>query len=145
MSRDTGWEPLGTAFAEEAERYTQALRAAEELPAAIREGRDTAPYLQELVRQLHEVARVEQQIAGPKQQWLQSGGQSHPELETWRVRLEGFIRALLEQVRWAEREAALRQHQLAPELDALIRGQQMQRAYGVVHREGHGQRGERGA
>lgn len=136
MSLDPRWIPLQTALSEEAERYTQALRAAEELPAAIREGRDAEPYLRELVRQLDEVIGVEQRIAGPKRQWLQAGD-APAELEELRTRLAGLIRAVQAQVSWAEREATLRKHQLAPQLDALIRGQQMQRAYGTAQRTGN--------
>ena len=131
MSLDPRWTTLSVALTEEAERYTQALRAAEELPPALREGRDTEPYLQEMVRQLSEVVQIEERIAGAKQQWLDFGAQSPRELEALRARLVELIRALLARVAWADKEATLRQHQLVPQLDALIRGQQMQRAYGA--------------
>ncbi len=137
MSLDPRWLPLHTALAEEADRYTQALRAAEELPPALREGRDAGPHLQELARQLDAIAGIEQRIDGPKQQWLQAAEPSPAELEALRTRLVGLIRALQAQVSWAEREATLRKHQLAPQLDALARGQQMQRAYGMAQRTGN--------
>lgn len=129
MSLAPRWTVLSAALAEEAERYAQALRAAEELPAALRDGRDFEPYLQELVQQLDEITRIEQRIAGAKQQWLQAGDPSPPELEALRARLVELIRAVQARVSWAEQEATLRKHQLMPQLDALIRGRQMQRAY----------------
>lgn len=134
MNLDPCWQPLCAALAEEVDHYTQALRAAEELPAAIRDERDAEPHLQELVRQLDAIVVIEQRIAGSKRQWLQAGEGSPAELEELRARLAGLIRAVQAQVSWAEREATLRQHQLAPVLDALIRGQQMQRAYGMARR-----------
>jgi hypothetical protein len=133
MNPDPCWTTLSAAWTEEVDRYTQALEAAEALPAALREGRDGEPHLQELVRQLNEVARIEQQIAGPKHQWRQAGASAPPELEALRNRLVDVIRALQVHIAWAEKEASLRKRELVPQLDALIRGQQMQRAYGGAH------------
>lgn len=123
---------LCTALQEETERYERALRIAEELPAAVQQGRDTEPQLREILTYLTDITSIERRIADAKQRWLLLNGEVSPELESYRLRLMTLIQQLQERLGSAEREASQRQSRLLPQLEALLRGQRMQRAYGAA-------------
>jgi soluble cytochrome b562 len=125
---------LCAAFQEETEHYERALHIARALPAAVQRGQDTESQLQEIMVHLTDIARIEQTIAEAKHHWLQSKEEVSPELEAYRTRLITLIQQLQEQFDRAEQEATLQQSRLLPELESLLRGQQMQRAYGAVVR-----------
>jgi hypothetical protein len=132
MSLDVDASTLCTALQAETEQYERALTIAEGLPAAVQQGQDTEPQLEAILTHLRDIARIEQRIADPKQRWLESKAQPHPDLEPYRIRLMGLIQQLQERLRRAEQEATLRQSRLLPELESLLQGQRMQRAYGAV-------------
>jgi hypothetical protein len=122
-------DTLCSAYGEEAALYAKALDLAEQLALGLRNGDKIDVLLQRLVGVLAEVNAVESQLAGTKLRWQESGQQPDNELRAVLSRLEGLIRSVQEHVQEAEQEARKRQARLTPELDNLIRGRLMRRAY----------------
>jgi hypothetical protein len=141
MSSDRSATTLQEAFQEETEHYERALCIALTLPTAVQRGQDIETQLQEIMAHLTDVVRIEENIADSKRRWLQSlttqtppppSSPGNQELEAYRTRLVRLIQELREQFGKTEQEASLRQSHLLPALESLLRGQQMQRAYGAV-------------
>jgi hypothetical protein len=121
---------LREAFAEEAERYGEILKLAEELSTAFREGDTGASRLGRIQKGLEEVAAIEARIAPTKRAWEESGRQPGPELEEEMSRLRKLLTRLVERIRTAEEEVAARMSRMEPELETIARGRKMRRAYG---------------
>jgi uncharacterized membrane protein YccC len=119
-------------YQKELQHYVQALAAAREVSLALAQGRNTEACLERLSAPLDEVARLEREIVTAKQICQQSGRQAGPELREVLNRLTGVIEELVPLVGSLEREAETQKSRLAPELDSVVRAQQMQRAYGTV-------------
>ncbi len=132
MSPSGDTATLRAALEEEVERYERALQIAEGLPDVVEQGQDAQPHLRSILTDLSAIVQIEHRIAEPKQRWLQSAEEPNPELEAYRIRLITLIGQLQERLGRAEREASLRQSQLLPKLDSLLRAQRMRQAYGAV-------------
>ena len=124
-------ELLTSAYAEEAERYTRALQMARELQASFQRGGTGEENLQQIMALLNEVALIEARITDAKQAWQASGQKPGPQLQGVLERVTELIQSLSGHIQEAEREATEQKNRLVPELDAAVRGQQMQRAYGA--------------
>lgn len=123
---------LCQAYHEEAERYAEALKLAEQLADSLRQGALAEDALQRLVTLLEEVALLETRIAPVKESWNQAGTSPSPELREVLARVAELIQRLAACVNAAEQEAVVQKGLLAPKLDGLIRSRQMQQAYGGV-------------
>lgn len=131
-------EPLLVqAYRDEAALYTQALPVAEALGAAEPQAEALESPLAHLQMLLSEVAVIEARIALAKQTWLKAERQPGPELAGAINRVAELIQRLLAPIQRAEREATAQKQRLAPELDALVRGRQMLRAYGMSQAPSH--------
>jgi hypothetical protein len=120
---------LSRAYAEEADLYKRALAVAESLSTALERGQEHTAPLHDLLGLLDDIKRIESRIAASKGQWQSSGQKPGPALQAALGRLSELIERLAEHIQRAERTAAERLIQLTPELDAVVRGQQMRRAY----------------
>jgi hypothetical protein len=83
---------------------------------------------------LEQVAQIEAGIAAVKQVWHEKGYRAGPNLRPLLERLEHAVQALAGRVSDLQREAETRRGRLWPELEALARARQMQRAYGAAPR-----------
>ena len=124
-------ELLYTAYAEQADRYARALEVARALPADFQQGGAGEERLQQITALLNEVALIEARIAETKQAWQATGQKPDPQLKGVLTRVTELIEGLSGYIQEAEREAVQQKGRLVPELDAAVRGQQMQRAYGA--------------
>ncbi len=122
---------LTAAYTEEATRYERALELAKRLPKNLQTGQAPEEQLQEISHALNEVALIEARIAEAKDAWHLSGEKPGPELKHVLTRVAELIEGLMGHVTAAENEAIAQKERLAPELDAAIRGQRMQRADGA--------------
>ena len=124
---------LCAAYAEEADCYAKALRLAEELPTAFHRGECPGVQLQRVLAALDEVAAIEVRIADSKRRWLASrvSGWRMPGLMLQRrlAQVKDLIQHLASLIRCAEQDASAQRERMVPEVDAVIRGQQMLRAY----------------
>jgi hypothetical protein len=124
-------EPLlYAAYQEEADLYGRALAAVTDVPAALQRGENTEARLQQMLELLQQIGTVESRIAPIKGRCQGSGWKPGPQLDQALAQVRRLIERLMACIQEAERCARQRKHQLEPELDALIRGSQMQRAYG---------------
>jgi hypothetical protein len=121
---------LCQAFREQADRYRSALALADDLPAALRRGDDVSGRLAEVMALLDEVAAGEARLAPARGLWQRSGSAPGPELRALIADVTDLVDRLARTLGEAEQEVARRRQSLAPQLDALIRGRQMRRAYG---------------
>jgi hypothetical protein len=121
---------LCSAYRDQAERYRAAAALAEALPALLRAGGEHSERLAVVMALLAEVAAIEERVRPLKERWAGAGGKPGAELRAVLTevmhQIEGLARGLAE----AEREAAARHALLAPQVDALICGRAMRRAYG---------------
>jgi hypothetical protein len=79
---------------------------------------------------LDEVAAAETRLAPLRDLWRRGGTRPGPELCRVLAAVAERIERLARSLAGAEQEATRRQQGLAPQLDALIRGREMRRAYG---------------
>ncbi len=117
------------AYTEEADRYSRALTLAADLPAALQHDSGANEKLQQVLALLDEVAVIEAGIAERKRQWQQTGQKPGSQLQSALENVAKLIELLAGHIGGAERQAIAHKSQLAPELDAMARSQQMQRAY----------------
>lgn len=117
------------AYTEEADHYSRALTLAADLPAALEHDGGANEKLQQVLTLLDEVAAIEARIAERKQRWQRTGQKLAPQLQSAVAKVAKLIELLAEQICRAERQAVAQQSQLAPELEAMARSQQMRRAY----------------
>lgn len=120
---------LFTAYQQEAECYAQALRLADDLPAALQQGEDSAEKMRQVLACFNEVRAIEDRIAETKQHWIDDGQRPDDEFKAVLDRITDLLERLSARLQEAEQQAAARKISLIPELDSLIRTQQMQRAY----------------
>src|SRR3569623_1194062 len=125
-------EQLCDGYAEEKAIYTQALGIAQAMRQAEAQG-DAAPVgLTDLVQILENANRVEARLAPLKDAWRQAGRRPQGNL----VQLLGEVARLIQEVQHIVDQSLQatqqQQQQLAPEVDALIRRQNMRRAYGAA-------------
>jgi hypothetical protein len=125
-------EALCAAYQRQAACYVQAIDVAENLLAAWKPGIDPAAALEQIKAIMEQVATINTSIATPRQQWQQKGGQATPALSAAFKSITGLIERLAQRIRELELLASACQSQLVPELDNLLRGRQMQRAYAAA-------------
>jgi hypothetical protein len=123
---------LCSAYRDQAGHYRQAVALAESLPALIHTGDDHSECLGRVMALLAEVATIEEGTRAAKEQWARAGGRPGAELRAVLIEVTHLIERLARSLAEAEREAAERHGRLAPEIDTLIRGRAMRRAYGFV-------------
>ena len=120
---------LCSLFDQEAGCYSKALKLAENLPDAFAHGRAPEDDLNRIVILLDQVARLENEYAERKKCWQDRQVAPGPKLAVQIAIVRGLVGQLAERLQGSEREATAKKNQLLPELDAFIRGKQMQRAY----------------
>lgn len=120
---------LCTAYREEADCYAQALRLAEELPAALGPGGSSPEKLQKILDCFDRVAAIEGRINETKKTWRSGAPGPGPELKTVLDHITQLIEHLQSRMSDVEKQASAQKELLEPKLDASIRGQRMQRAY----------------
>ena len=125
---------LRTAYAAEADLYTQALSVAQEIATALEERSGTDHSMPKLLALLDQVTGIEARIADAKALWRRNGHRPGEELQSLLVAVRERIEQLARCINRAEQEAAAHRDRLLPELDATVRSQQMQRAYGTAMR-----------
>jgi hypothetical protein len=121
---------LSEAYREEAELYRQALTAGSEVLAALQRGDNMENRLQQLLSFLDQVGAIEARVTLVKAQWQEAACKPGPQLKEIMTQVGQLVERLQACIQQAESLARARKSQLEPELDALIRGSQMQRAYG---------------
>jgi hypothetical protein len=121
---------LCAAYQKEAECYARALALCDDLSGTLRQGESIDIKLEQVLSVLNEVAETERGVAGHKRVWEESGRQPGAQLLAVLARVSELIERLAARIREVEKEAAQQRSGLIPELDAVIRSQQMQRAYG---------------
>jgi hypothetical protein len=123
---------LCSAYRDQAERYRQAVALAETLPVLLRAGDDHSACLGRVLAWIAEIAGAEERIRPMKEQWARGGSNLSPELRLVLTELTHLIERLARSLAAAEQEATARQARLTPQVDALIRGRSMRRAYGFA-------------
>jgi hypothetical protein len=120
---------LREAYEMQVARYQQALTQAESLGANWKQGDDIAVALQPILAIMDEIATRNVAIESHRQQWLQGRHAPSPPLEAVLRAMAELIERLAVRIRELELLATACKNQLAPQLDNLHRGRQMQRAY----------------
>jgi len=124
-------EPLlCDAYREEAELYRQALAAGSDVLAALQRGERAEEPLRRLLRLLDRAGAIEARVAPIRAQCQNAGWKPGPPLDGMIGEVRHLIERLQACIQEAERVAHQRKSELEPQLDAVIRGSQMQRAYG---------------
>ena len=123
---------LCSTYRAQAECYRQAAALAESLAARIRAGADHAEPLGRVMALLAEVAALADRGGAAADEWARGGGRPGAELRAVLGEVLGLIERLARSLAEAEQAAAARHAGLAPEIDALIRGRAMRRAYGFA-------------
>jgi len=121
---------LVTAYRNEAACYSEALQAARDLDAALRQGQNQNVPLERMLALFDRIAVIEADMSECKRLWQQSSRRPGPELQAVLFQVEDLIQAMRGCVVAAEQQARAVSDRLAPQLDQLVRGRQMQRAYG---------------
>jgi hypothetical protein len=122
-------EILVAAYRRQAGCYTQALELAHSIDAAVRLGQDQGPPMQHLITVLDEVAAIDADASDARQLWQRSSRRPGPELQAVLDQVANLIQALHACVGSAAQHARAETERLAPQLDRLVRGRQMQAAY----------------
>jgi hypothetical protein len=120
---------LCSAYRDQAERYRAAIALAESLPALIRTGDEPSERLGRITALLAEVAAIEERVRPVRDRWSAAGGRPGADLRVVLAEVTHLIERLAFCLGEAEREASARHNLLAPQLDAIIRGRAMRRAY----------------
>jgi hypothetical protein len=131
VSPDADVDPLlCAAYREEADLYREALAAVEGLPAALQGGGNTQARLQKMLGLLQQIGTIEKRLVPVKARCRGKAWKRSAELVEVIAQIEKMIGRLMTGIQEAQQIARRRKSELEPELDALIRGSQMQRAYG---------------
>src|SRR5205807_9437004 len=103
---------------------------AELMPAALSQGQDSDELVRQVWLHLDEVKAIDASIAASKLAWQSSAEKAGPELAAALADVADLIKRLATHVSGCTEQALAQQRRLEPQLDGLVRGQQMQRAYG---------------
>jgi hypothetical protein len=128
---------LCAAYERQAADYAAALRLADDLLADRQQDGNPGTGMARLHALVENIARTNAALAGPRQEWLQSGRKPGPLLDAALQTVARLIRDLGDRVRDLEQRVTARQNQLVPELDRLLRGRQMQQAYATATQRRH--------
>jgi len=124
---------LCAAYRDQAECYRQAVALVESLPGLLRAGGEAhAEPLSRVMVLLAEVAAIEARVRAVKDQWVSAGSRPGSELRAVLADVMQLIERLARSLAAAEEEAAAQKARLAPQVDTMIRGRAMRRAYGVA-------------
>jgi hypothetical protein len=121
---------LCATYREQAACYRRAVALAESLPALIRSGDDHAAPVSRILALLADVVASEERGRAVKEQWVRAGIPPGAELRATLTELTHLIEQLACSLARAEQEATACRQCLGPEIDTLIRGRAMRRAYG---------------
>jgi acyl-CoA reductase-like NAD-dependent aldehyde dehydrogenase len=121
---------LCLAYHEQADCYARLLILVEALPEAFRVADPAEEALRQAQALLAQTQELEAAAAPAKQAWQRLGQTPGPELSTALQRVGQALERLLTCIAQAEQAAATNKDRLAPQLDVLARGRQMQQAYG---------------
>lgn|GEM_PF-2109185 len=121
---------LCAAYEEEAVFYSQALATTASLVRALQQGVDTSGKLPHILDCLDQVGTVEARLETIKAAWQREGHKPGPRLRSVLKQVRELIEQLAAGIHEAEQAARCRKSQLEPELEAIARRSQMQRAYG---------------
>lgn len=127
-------QELCEAYQRQAAIYTEALEVADHLETTWQQGGDGAGALEQIQALMEPIVQSAAAIAEPRRAWLQSGRTADPPLAAALAQVTGLIQRLQTRIAALEAQATVQIKQLAPELDQLLRGRQMQRAYTAVSR-----------
>ena len=122
-------DALCQAYRQQLRCYAEALRLAQDVTAALRQGIGTEPELHALAAHLQQVAQIDVALAAPKQTWLASGKQASPPLRELLHQVEAHIRDLLGRLEDMEAEARRQKLSLLPELAHASQNRRMLQAY----------------
>jgi hypothetical protein len=130
MSAPSAEAVLCAAYQEEAALYRQALALTADIQSTLHQGGNAEAALQHVLTLLNQVGAIEARIAPVKAQYHGGGAKPGSQLHDVLQELRQIVERLAEGIGEAERVARERKSRLEPELDAIIRSSQMQRAYG---------------
>jgi hypothetical protein len=120
---------LCSAYQEQADCYGRAAELAESLAAWIRDGEEYLPHLDRVLALLREAADIEERIRPLMEHWVRGGGRPGEQLRSILIETAHRIERLARSLAEAEQAAAGRHAQLVPQMDTMIRGRAMRRAY----------------
>jgi hypothetical protein len=123
---------LCDSYRQQATCYRQSLELAAAIQSAMEQGQQAQSELEALAASMQEVSNIEAETKEARQIWERSGKKPGSELQTALAEVAYLIQELLARIGDAEKHAQLQADRLAPQLDQLIRSQQMRRAYGGI-------------
>jgi hypothetical protein len=118
--------------------YTQALLLAENLLAAWKPGVDPTGTLQQIQTIMDKVAASNAAILKARRQWQESGKTPGAALAEALQLVAQKMQRLADRIRQLQDLALAQKNKIVPELESLLRGRQMQRAYATATRKGQG-------
>ena len=121
---------LCAAYREEAILYDRALTIATDVLTALRRGDHAEESLRQLLAIFDQVSNIEARLAPVKARCAHNDAKPGPALEHAITEVRHLAERVQACIQEAERFARERKSELEPQLDAVIRGSQMQRAYG---------------
>jgi hypothetical protein len=123
---------LRESYEQQAASYAQALIVAESLLANWQPGQNVPETLGQINSIMDQIAVRNRAIEGLRQQWLDNRQKPGPLLDAALKKMTQFIERLAGRIRELEKLASACKDQLAPQLDDMMRGRQMQRAYATA-------------
>ena len=120
---------LCQAYREQAVLYDRVLSLADSLTASLHRGEDVTGSLSQVMALLGEAAAVEARMGPSRKLWEDKHAPAGPELTAVVAEVRAQVERLAQWVAEAEGEAKAQQEQLVPQIDALLRIQERQRAY----------------
>jgi hypothetical protein len=125
---------LCAAYERQIAHYQHALRAADELLAAIAAGDSIDGPAGRLAAALDQTAAIDSSLQLLKQAWQGMGHTPGPRLQAILGDAARTVEHLIERVRRAETETEARRTLLLPELELQARSRRMQQVYGSARR-----------
>ncbi len=123
-------DALLEAYRTEANLFRQALGLGAEVLAALQQGHDAREHVQRLLDLVAQTGEIETKAGSLHAQTQDSQQERTPAIEEAIQLVLQLSQRLQACIQEAEGVARARKSQLEPQLDALIRASQMQRAYG---------------
>lgn len=110
--------------------YREALELAEGLVGRGRAGEDISTSVARLTTLLDQVARHERELSTSRAKEIQDTVSTSPELTELLTELTPLVERLTQYLAVVEEQVTARHQELVLQLDTLIRGQEMRKAYG---------------
>jgi|SRR5579862_2286594 len=124
-------EALRESYEQQAVSYAHALALAESLLANWKPGNDVTATLQRIAELMTDVAARNADMQSLQQHMVKNSARPRPRLDAVLQSTAELIARLADRICQLEKLATNCKNQLAPELDAMLRGRQMRRAYAV--------------